>query len=1832
MRNLLLGLMLALLAPSLLAQYPNEWIDYSKNYYKLRISKDGLYRIPYNTLSQSGLANLSGSGFKMYCKGEEVPIYVSTNGSLSNSDYIEFYGEKNDGEFDTQLFTFSSYQLTPDGSLFTDSIGYYLVWQSNGGTKRYTNVTNNISNPPTKESYFMHSELLVHKNVFWFGEPTRIAGVGYNFADFEKGEGFVSSSINAASSTSKTKTYNVNSPALYTGSGAPPAKLETKILGLDNDFFSFQDHHMRVRVDGTTYVDEIYEGYDTPTYFANVLSSDITSPRTTIVYESIGDVASKPEKDVQAISYTRLNYPRDFDFLKYSGGTLTPSKEFYFELNDNQDSYLEIKNFSGGAAPVIYDLTNNKRYIPTVQSGVYKVRLQAGTNGSTKRRLFISNTDNSVIRTIDELKQVKFTNFQSIANQGKYMIVSHSSLRVGAVDWVQSYANYRSSVQGGDFDVIIADVEELYDQFAWGIPKHPLAIRNFVNFAMNKWSSDPEHLFLVGKSVGYRSTTTPSSFRANLVPTYGHQPSDNILGVKNIFDYRPQLGIGRISAQTPTDVRNYLNKIQQYEILEDCTREDRLWRKHALYMATGDNTTQYIEYEGFLEYYKSVFDNQSYYGGKVLDIQTGLNYSSAFRTRPFIEDGMAIFTFMGHSTGEIWKTDILENPAGYALQKAPRFPLFVSGSCFVGNVHKSVNAKPSMAESYVLANNKGAIGFLATVQFGFPSTLDIYTRELYHQFTGNNGGVPINQGKPIGTLIKNTLENIYIASPAAPFYEGVKATSEEFTYQGDPALVIGHIQENPEYIIENSYQFTYVDVDNNYVKKTIPRDDVQVFNESGTLLSSGDNLVEADAGEDLTFRVRCTNLGKAVSQNYNVKISRRIQGNSVATTLSNGSFPSAKYETTHVIEVPYPAGTNDNATYEYIVEVDANNAMTEDCEDNNEVILRVRYAPDACNAVAAQYENLSITNTQSTYCVNDPAIQLQGNISGGAFKITQVGGPTYNVNVFQPSQLGGGQFIITYTVTDSGTGCVFSTEEIVTVIEPIASIQSVSLSEVCVGDEVNITAAASEGEYIWNFGTQGDYTFTGSVAAPILSWNTPGEKFVTLKVAEAGCESATITQKITVYPQVPQNFLINCDAGADFINFTWVAEGASKFQIFKNGGFEAEVEGSVSTYTFSGLEAEEDVEIRVVAVPYATCEEVSSTVTCKAACGGDTPVITELANQSSYCASSPVTIDPIIDGTFIVTAQNGGNITNYNNILPTAGLGIGSYTIVFEYSEGACTYASVEYNITITNPQVSISGNELLCPEETVTLSVPEAYFGYEWEDISGATAAQLEVSEPGIYKVIVTDFNGCTAFDTFEVGMAEDPNEQIFTSGNNTTLCDDTNIELFIIDAYESYFWTGFGSITNKLTVTEPGDYFVEYQDANGCVWRSEVTITGAQSPTFETSLDCQASTYTIEAIGEYDAYQWEVEGETDAQLVVSEAGTYGVTVTDGAGCTSTAATTVQGDAFETLEVSLNTGEDNAICDGEEIILTVDNANATNIQWSSDETSSSITVNQIGTYTVTAMIGGCEKTFTQEVVEDPIGTPTAAFTVESNNLCIGESLAFSNASTNAAAYNWTFTNDATGTVQNSADENPTLNFEEVGNYTVKLVVEATCGSKQATETLTTAFKVNGDPEFEIMADEMSVCAGASLTLAAEGNGIEYTWDGGAVAGTVSDAVKIQPLETTTYMVTAVNETGCVKTTSITIGVDICEFDIPNVITPNNDGFNDYWHIPQIDAGNEAIYVEIYNRWGQKVFSIINYDNSSRKWDGRNDGGDELPHGTYYYVIDLNDGTAPLTGHVTVLR
>jgi gliding motility-associated-like protein len=120
------------------------------------------------------------------------------------------------------------------------------------------------------------------------------------------------------------------------------------------------------------------------------------------------------------------------------------------------------------------------------------------------------------------------------------------------------------------------------------------------------------------------------------------------------------------------------------------------------------------------------------------------------------------------------------------------------------------------------------------------------------------------------------------------------------------------------------------------------------------------------------------------------------------------------------------------------------------------------------------------------------------------------------------------------------------------------------------------------------------------------------------------------------------------------------------------------------------------------------------------------------------------------------------------------------------------------------------------------------------------------------------------------------------------------------------------------------------------------------------------------------------------------------------------------------------------------------------------------------------------------------------------------------------------------------------------------------------------------------------------------------------------------------YYVTATDSTGNESEPGAVICVDYCPlYELPNVFTPDGDGFNDEFH-PFPYRFVESIDLNIFNRWGLLVFST---DDPDIMWNGKTDiTGNDLPDGVYFYICQVNEiylsGTRPrqLQGTIQLIR
>jgi hypothetical protein len=147
--------------------YMNEWIDYNKTYYKFKVGAKGLYRISKTQLSCLGIEETDAAHFQLWNRGQEVPIYTSVaSGPLPTNGFLEFWGQTNDGTWESRLYIRPEFQINPDISLFTDTSVYFLTVNTQGTNKRFTQIANDLSSPLSPEPFFMHTAKVNYRNQY----------------------------------------------------------------------------------------------------------------------------------------------------------------------------------------------------------------------------------------------------------------------------------------------------------------------------------------------------------------------------------------------------------------------------------------------------------------------------------------------------------------------------------------------------------------------------------------------------------------------------------------------------------------------------------------------------------------------------------------------------------------------------------------------------------------------------------------------------------------------------------------------------------------------------------------------------------------------------------------------------------------------------------------------------------------------------------------------------------------------------------------------------------------------------------------------------------------------------------------------------------------------------------------------------------------------------------------------------------------------------------------------------------------------------------------------------------------------------------------------------------------------------------------------------------------------------------------------------------------------------------------------------------------------------------------------------------------------------------
>ncbi|SJZ49527.1 gliding motility-associated C-terminal domain-containing protein [Chitinophaga eiseniae] len=267
----------------------------------------------------------------------------------------------------------------------------------------------------------------------------------------------------------------------------------------------------------------------------------------------------------------------------------------------------------------------------------------------------------------------------------------------------------------------------------------------------------------------------------------------------------------------------------------------------------------------------------------------------------------------------------------------------------------------------------------------------------------------------------------------------------------------------------------------------------------------------------------------------------------------------------------------------------------------------------------------------------------------------------------------------------------------------------------------------------------------------------------------------------------------------------------------------------------------------------------------------------------------------------------------------------------------------------------------------------------------------------------------------------------------------------------------------------------------------------------------------------------------------------------------------------------------------------------------------------------------GCADSATKRM-EAFFGQPVASFKVSPDTLCQGTDNTFTDQSTDAKSnittWAWEFGDGSTSSAQN-----PVKKYTEPGEYGVKLKVSNAAGCTSA--PFTSKVVVYLQPVIDA-GQSFVVPQGTVITFRPTANdsvNLKFRWEPAAdFPNPTLLSPSIPAMHDEVYTLTATGKHNCTAKDQLSVKV-LKPVLPPNAFSPNGDNINDKWVIYNLSDYPDS-KVEVFNRYGQRVYQSTGYP---QPWDG-SFKGNPLPVGTYYYVITLRNGFAPLSGYVAIIR
>ncbi len=641
-------------------------------------------------------------------------------------------------------------------------------------------------------------------------------------------------------------------------------------------------------------------------------------------------------------------------------------------------------------------------------------------------------------------------------------------------------------------------------------------------------------------------------------------------------------------------------------------------------------------------------------------------------------------------------------------------------------------------------------------------------------------------------------------------------------------------------------------------------------------------------------------------------------------------------------------------------------------------------------------------------------------------------------------------------------------------------------------------------------------------------------------------------------------------------------------------------------------------------------------------------------------------------GTSSVTLSAPAGFTNYSwssgeSTQSIAVSAAGSFTVTVTNSNGCQSIPSDVFTVTssgLSKPLITVTGNTIICGSGSVQLSAPSGFPTYTWS--TGETTQNITASSAASYTVSVSN-GSCNSpiSDPVNVTVVAIPAKPVIAVTGNTAICNNAFTVLSAPAGFTNYVWSD-GEITRQIVVSTSGSFSVQVGNASTCLSVASdqivTTITGLacsggsnnpQAPNVTSANRCGTGSITLSASGAIGSqvYRW-YDAALSGNLLftglafstpsISISTSYYVSIYDPSTAGESNRVIANATIVNLAKPAITPNTALAICAGTSNLLSAPTG-FTQYLWSNGAVTQQLPVTVAGSYSVKVGDGTCLSTASDPVAIGVAEIPSKPVVVITGNtsFCMEGSVDLSGPD----GYNYLWSNGST-TQKITITESAVISLVIKNNTGCSSVAsDPVVITKQVAPCKPNTAPVIAQKPIAVKIEGIATADLTEFITDAENN-IDYTSIHLLSATTTQgakasiDASYILTIDYkgilfsgTDHITLEVSDLLGLRAQSI-LEIDVVgEVVVFNGISPDGDGKNDFLRLQYVDIipGAQKNKVTVFNRWGDEVFGISDYNNIDRVFNGTGNGGNELPSGSYFYRIDLSDGK-PITGYITLKR